>query len=53
VRGHEFHYASIVALGDSDSLGDATDANGTALGPVGQRVGNVTGTFFHMVSSDA
>lgn len=53
LRGHEFHYASITGQGTSESLGTATDANGTSLGAVGQKVGNVTGTFFHTVSSDA
>lgn len=51
VRGHEFHYASITEQGSAQPLGVATDANGTALGPVGQRAGNVTGTFFHLVSA--
>ena len=53
IRGHEFHYASIVAQGASDTLGTATDANGTSLGTVGQRIGNVTGTFFHQVAAHA
>ena len=52
LRGHEFHYASITAQGAAEPLGEATDANGTSLGEVGQRVGNVTGSFFHVVSHD-
>ena len=52
VRGHEFHYASIVKQGEAQSIGDATDANGDSLGSAGMRVGNVTGTFFHKVATD-
>ncbi len=51
-RGHEFHYASIVERGSAEPLGSVTDANGTALGDIGQRVGNVTGSFFHMVANN-
>jgi cobyrinic acid a,c-diamide synthase len=53
VRGHEFHYASIVAQGEAEALGEASDANGASLGLTGQRKGLVTGTFFHMVAADA
>ncbi|MDE3017161.1 MAG: cobyrinic acid a,c-diamide synthase, partial [Pseudomonadota bacterium] len=52
VRGHEFHYASIVTRGAAESLGGATDANGISLGAAGQRVGNVTGSFFHAVACE-
>jgi len=52
VRGHEFHYASVVSQGAAQSLGEASDANGAALGPAGVRVGNVTGTFFHAVANE-
>ena len=51
VRGHEFHYSTVIKQGDAQSIGDATDANGTALGSAGMIVGNVSGTFFHIVSS--
>lgn len=52
LRGHEFHYASIIAQGDTEPLGMATDANGTLLGAVGQRVGHVSGSFFHLVAGE-
>ena len=51
VRGHEFHYATITRQGNCETLGSATDANGADLGHVGQRSGNVSGTFFHMVAA--
>jgi len=50
IRGHEFHYASIIEQGTAQALGEATDAGGTALGPVGQKIGPVSGTFFHAVA---
>lgn len=50
VRGHEFHYASIIAEGEAGSLGVARDANGSLLGSAGMKQGNVSGTFFHLVS---
>ncbi len=52
MRGHEFHYATIVATGDAEPLGETRDANGVSLGMTGQRVGQVTGSFFHMVALD-
>lgn len=52
VRGHEFHYASITKLGEAESLGVMTDANGAPAGVSGQRAGLVSGTFFHAVALD-
>lgn len=50
VRGHEFHYASIVNQGEAESIGEMFDANGVSLGSAGMKLGNVTGSFFHLVS---
>ncbi len=50
VRGHEFHYSSIVKQGQAESIGEATDANGVVLGSAGMKLGNVSGTFFHKVA---
>lgn len=50
VRGHEFHYSSIVSQGKAESIGEVTDANCKVLGSAGMRVGNVSGTFFHKVA---
>lgn len=52
-RGHEFHYATIVAEGDAPALFTAEDARGRALGPVGRRVGSVMGSFMHLVDREA
>ena len=48
-RGHEFHYASVLREGRADSLFRASDAEGSDLGPVGLRRGNVAGSFVHLI----
>ncbi len=48
-RGHEFHYASIVAEGDGAPLFRIADADGTLLGLVGRIAGNVMGSFVHLI----
>ncbi len=50
MRGHEFHYASLIASGPDDPFCDLADGRGRPLGPAGGRRGNVTGTFFHVVA---
>ena len=51
-RGHEFHYATIVAEDGGDSLFTATDAAGKQLGALGRRAGAVAGSFIHLVDRD-
>lgn len=48
VMGHEFHYASVLAVGD-DPLVDCRDAAGAAVAEAGARRGSVSGTFFHVI----
>jgi cobyrinic acid a,c-diamide synthase len=50
VRGHEFHYASLLSAADDAPLADLTDGEGRRLGPSGGRRGRVTGTFFHAIA---
>jgi cobyrinic acid a,c-diamide synthase len=50
VRGHEFHYASLVSPGADDSFLEMADAQGQPLGTAGGRRGNVSGTFFHAIA---
>ena len=50
VRGHEFHYATLISSGDDAPLADLMDGRGRALGPCGGRRGRVTGTFFHAIA---
>jgi len=52
VRGHEFHYASLVSGGDDDAFAELSDSAGAALGKSGGRRGRVTGTFFHAIAAD-
>src|SRR5207302_922687 len=51
VRGHEFHYASLVSPGTDAPAVELTDAEGHLLGPAGGRRGHVTGTFFHAIAA--
>jgi cobyrinic acid a,c-diamide synthase len=50
VRGHEFHYATLVTAGPDEPLVEFADAQGRAIGPDGGRRGKVTGTFFHAIA---
>jgi cobyrinic acid a,c-diamide synthase len=51
VRGHEFHYATLIDAGDDAPLAALSDGQGRALGTAGGRRGRVTGTFFHAIAS--
>jgi cobyrinic acid a,c-diamide synthase len=48
-RGHEFHYASILAEGDGAPLFTGTDADGQPLGTLGRVAGTVMGSFVHLI----
>ncbi|MGH6792349.1 MAG: cobyrinate a,c-diamide synthase [Methyloceanibacter sp.] len=50
LRGHEFHYAALIAPGSDEPLVELTDGKGDALGKGGGRRGHVTGTFFHAMA---
>ncbi|HXW24418.1 MAG TPA: cobyrinate a,c-diamide synthase [Xanthobacteraceae bacterium] len=51
VRGHEFHYASLMSAGNEEPLAELADGQGRPLGRAGGRRGRVTGTFFHAIAS--
>jgi cobyrinic acid a,c-diamide synthase len=51
VRGHEFHYATLIETGNDAPLAEIADGEGNPLGPTGARRGRVTGTFFHAIAS--
>ncbi|QDU64451.1 Cobyrinic acid A,C-diamide synthase [Planctomycetes bacterium Pan216] len=51
-RAHEFHYASIVEQGEATPLWQAWNADGTPLGPMGLRRGNVCGSFLHLIDQE-
>lgn len=50
LRGHEFHYATIVAGGDDDPFATVRDVYGAPEAPAGSRRGQVTGSFFHVIA---
>ena len=50
VLGHEFHFASVVRVGD-EPLVDCRDAHGQAVPEAGARRGRVSGTFFHLIDA--
>ncbi len=50
-RGHEFHFARIVG-GEGDApLFDCRDAAGAPVGSMGARVGNIMGSFLHLIDA--
>ena len=49
LRGHEFHYTTILEEPDAP-LADVADADGNPVPETGSIKGNVTGTFFHMIT---
>jgi cobyrinic acid a,c-diamide synthase len=50
LRGHEFHYATLIAPGDDEPFADLADGQGRPLGQSGGRRGYVSGTFFHAIA---
>jgi cobyrinic acid a,c-diamide synthase len=50
LRGHEFHYAALVASGSDAPLAELADSQGEKLGLSGGRRGHVSGTFFHAIA---
>src|SRR5580692_4331111 len=50
LRGHEFHYATIVASGNDDPFAFVRDVYGAPEAPSGSRRGWVTGSFFHVIA---
>jgi cobyrinic acid a,c-diamide synthase len=50
LRGHEFHYATIVAAGGDDPFAYVRDVYGSPEAPAGSRRGLVTGSFFHVIA---
>jgi cobyrinic acid a,c-diamide synthase len=50
VRGHEFHYATLLKAGPDAPLVRLRDGQGRPLGDAGSRRALVTGTFFHAIA---
>ncbi|MEP1536921.1 MAG: cobyrinate a,c-diamide synthase [Paracoccaceae bacterium] len=51
LRGHEFHYSSILDQPDAP-LARVADADGNPVPETGSHRGHVTGTFFHMITTE-
>ncbi|MGQ0683108.1 cobyrinate a,c-diamide synthase [Bradyrhizobium sp.] len=51
LRGHEFHYSTIVAQPDTP-LALVRDATGAIVAETGSQRDNTTGTFFHLIAED-
>lgn len=49
LRGHEFHYASVVREDAGEPLFVTADASGIPLGHAGARRGRVMGSFVHLI----
>jgi cobyrinic acid a,c-diamide synthase len=53
LRGHEFHYATIETKGEGDPpFAFVQDAHGGAEQAEGNRRGQVTGSFFHVIAAE-
>ncbi|MCJ8509773.1 cobyrinate a,c-diamide synthase [Rhizobium lemnae] len=50
LRGHEFHYASVIDPGRDEPFAEIADGTGQPLGLSGGRRGHVSGTFFHAIA---
>jgi cobyrinic acid a,c-diamide synthase len=50
LRGHEFHYASVLSE-DGEPFADVCDAYDGAPVASGLRAGNVSGSFFHLIAA--
>jgi cobyrinic acid a,c-diamide synthase len=53
LRGHEFHYSTVVHHGLGDPLFEAWTAKEDYLGLVGMRIGNALGSYMHLISEEA
>ena len=52
LRGHEFHYASVLEPGADAAFAMLVDGEGRALGRAGGQRGHVSGSFFHAIARE-
>ena len=50
LRGHEFHYSTVIGEGKADRLFRAADASGATLPAIGLRRDRVMGSYAHVIS---
>jgi cobyrinic acid a,c-diamide synthase len=53
LRGHEFHYATGIEVSGNAPFADMTDAYSGDWRPAGSRLGNASGTFFHVIARES
>ncbi|MEO1066555.1 MAG: cobyrinate a,c-diamide synthase [Pseudomonadota bacterium] len=51
LRGHEFHYSTLISQAVEDPLFDASDAMGRPLAPMGLQIGTALGSYAHVISA--
>ena len=51
LRAHEFHYSTLESEGQAPALFEARDAAGNDLGTMGHKLGNVMGSYAHVIST--
>jgi cobyrinic acid a,c-diamide synthase len=51
--GHEFHFSTVDTAGDAPPLFEAADTAGRPLGPIGMGLGNVMGSYAHIIDQAA
>ncbi|MBN9016974.1 MAG: cobyrinate a,c-diamide synthase [Rhizobiales bacterium] len=51
IRGHEFHYSTLVDRGEDAPFAALFDARGEPIGPEGGRRGLVSGSYFHAIAA--
>jgi cobyrinic acid a,c-diamide synthase len=49
LRGHEFHYSTLLSQGAGEPLFEVRDAAGHQLPPAGLRLGRVMGSYLHVI----
>ena len=52
LRGHEFHYASVVSGKTDQNLFKVANASGSEMGVMGFARGNVAGSFIHLIDQE-
>ena len=52
LRGHEFHYSTLISQGEGEALFKAQDAAGRDLGETGLRAGTVMGSYAHIIDQE-
>lgn len=52
LRGHEFHYSTLIAQGDDAALFMAENAMGDVLDPMGLSMGKCVGSYAHVIAPE-